>query len=129
MIAFDISGLSELVADLESAADRVLAEVKPVVAKGAVNVKTAMRDDLASSTHFKQVARSVTYDTRSGRDWVEAEIGPVTAGAVVGDLAHIVYFGGARGGGATVRDPLLAALDEAPRFEKALSEAMGTLLP
>jgi hypothetical protein len=124
----DVSGLNQFADELGSAAGKLLEGVRPVVAKGALNVKTSMRADMAGSEHFKQVARSITYDTRQGVGWVEAEVGPVTEGATVGDLAHIAYFGGVRGGGGTVRDPQGNLDDEAANFEKALTDVVGDLL-
>lgn len=124
----DASQVLALAADLKAAADDLVGAIKPAIAKGALNVKNAMRDDMAASAHFRQVARTITYDARAGQTWAEAEVGPVTAGQTVGDLAHIAYFGGARGGGGTVRDPQDAADDEAPRLEAAITAIIGDLL-
>ena len=130
MTAFDIdvSGLDALARELAEVGGSVMAEVRPVVAKGALNIKTTMRDDLAKSAHFGQVARSVTYDTKAGQSFASAEIGPVTAGQTVGDLAHFAYFGGANGGGGTVRDPQEALNEESPRFVDAVSDVIDRLL-
>ena len=127
MIGVDVSDLLAAADDLRAAAGRLVGEVKPVVAKAAVNVKATMRADLEGSRHFRQVARAVSYDTRAGATWAEAEVGPVTAGATVGDLAHIAYFGGARGGGNTVRDPLEAAKLERPAFEANIAALVDRL--
>lgn len=124
----DLTELDAFGDELAASADQLLDAVKPVVAQGAMDVRTAMRADIAASPHFKQVARAITYDTRTGAGWVEAEIGPKTAGAVVGDLAHLAYFGGAHGGGGTVRDPQEALDDEAPYFEQALGDVLANLL-
>lgn len=122
--SLDVGDLLRFGDDLVSAADGLLGRVKPVVAKGALNVKTSMQDDMKQSDHFKQVARSITYDVRDGQSFVEAEIGPKTAGQTVGDLAHLAYFGGAHGGGGTVRDPQGALDDEADNFERALGDVL-----
>jgi hypothetical protein len=127
-VDFDFSDFLKLADSLNEAAGKALEAAKPVVAKGAMNVKQSMRDDMAASAHFGQVARSISYDTRSGATFVEAEVGPITKGKTVGDLAHFAYFGGAHGGGNTVRDPQGNLDDEAPKFLAALGDALGKVL-
>lgn len=125
-ITFDASELKVLEADLRKAGDTMLQRVKPVVSKGGLNVKKGQQADIDESDYFDRIRTS--YDTREGRDWAEAEIGPKTSGEVVGDLYHLAVFGGANGGGGTVRDPQAVLDEEAPRFEKALSDLVKDLL-
>ena len=127
-IEIDLSELTMFGRDLERSGVDIVKGVKPVVAKGALNVKNGMRTDMAGSGHFGQVASSITYETRDGVGWAEAEVGPVTAGRTVGDLAHIAYFGGSPAGGGTVRDPQVVLDEEAPRFEKAITDVIEGLL-
>ena len=127
-VIVDASSFDGLADDLKGAADQVLDKVAPVVARGAVNVKATMREDMQSSRHFGQVAASISYDIERGSGWVEAEVGPVTEGRTVGDLAHFAYFGGSPGGGATVRDPQGNLDDEEPRFRNAINDVVGGLL-
>lgn len=124
----DVSEVLALAGDMRDASEQLVGQIRPAIAQSAGNVKDAMRDDMAASRHFRPVAGSITYDTRLGVTWAEAEIGPVTAGATVGDLAHIAYFGGAHGGGGTVRDPIDAANDEAPALERAITAIIGDIL-
>lgn len=124
-VEFDVSEILAFGREL-SRVD-VVSKIRPVVAKGALQVKTGMRADMAASRHFGQVARSITYNTREGVGWAEAEVGPVTAGRTVGDLAHLAYFGGVNGGGGTVRDPQEVLDAEAPRFFKAIEDIVGSL--
>ena len=126
MIEVDTSELRALAADLGRAPDKVQQGIRPVIAKGALNIKTEMQMDLASSTHFRGITFSVSYDTKVDSGGVEAEIGP-DKGRAGGALANIAYFGTSRGGG-TVPDPQVALTAEAPRFEKALSDLLGDLL-
>lgn len=126
-VSIDITGAEELVREFAQAGGGLVNEVRPVIAKGALNIKTTMRDDLAGSKHFRQTARSVTYDTRAGQAFASAEIGPVTQGQTVGDLAHFAYFGGANGGGGTVRDPQEALDEEEPRLLDALGDVLDGL--
>lgn len=124
----DAPGFAKLSRDLVAAANRMPDKVQPVVAKGAVQIKGTMRDDMQASIHFGQVAPSISYDISADAGGVEAEIGPVTEGRTVGDLAHFAYFGAPNGGGGTVRDPQENLDDEAPQFLKALSDVLGDLL-
>lgn len=110
-MSVDDGGLS---ASLGRIPARLVAEVHGVVTKGAVNIKNSMRDDVESSRHFRRIAPTISFDQVG----LSATIGPEKRRA--GNLANIAYFGGARGGGGTVRDPQRAADEEAPRFEKAL---------
>ena len=123
-----VDGVDALVRDLAEAGDSLAAKLRPVVVKGAVNVKAAMRADMAGSRHFGQVARSITFDSRYGASLAEAEVGPETRGQTVGDLAHFAYFGGAHGGGGTVRDPQAALDEESPRFAAAVGSILDELL-
>jgi hypothetical protein len=128
MPSFDVD-VSELLAfadDMQAAARDVVGKVRPAVSKGAVNVKNTMRDDMAASGHFGQVAAAISYDLSGNADSSEAQIGPTKAGA--GPLANIAYFGGAYGGGGTVRDPLEAAEEERPGLEQALTAIVTDLL-
>ena len=77
-IEIDLSELTMFGRDLERSGVDIVKGVKPVVAKGALNVKNGMRADMAGSGHFGQVASSITYETRDGVGWAEAEVGPVT---------------------------------------------------
>lgn len=126
-VELDMSELLAFGRDLSRSGTEVLGKVRPVIAKCALNVKNAMRADMQGSRHFGQVARSITYDTKSGAVMAEAEVGPVTEGRTVGDLAHLAYFGGVNSGGGTVRDPQGALDDEAPNFVKALEDVIRDL--
>lgn len=127
-IDIDDSEARSLIRELDAVVRNVPDDVAAVVEKAGVNVKKVLRDDLRGSRHFRGAAPSVTYDLIKTPSYVEAEIGPVTGpGRRVGDLASIAYFGGVHGGGGTVRDPMHAAQEEAPRFEKALDNVLGRL--
>lgn len=117
---------AKLAVDLAAAAAGAAAVVGAVGAKGALQVKNAMRRDASRSQHFR-LAQHISYEqTRSGPAWHEWQIGPEAQGA--GNLAGIAYFGGVRGGGGTIRDPQLAADEEAAAIEAALSAVIGRLL-
>jgi hypothetical protein len=126
-IDIDAREVFKLADDIRKATEGLPARVKSVVSRTGADVQRTMREDMAKSRSFRQVAPSITYDTRSGDGFSEAQVGPVTRGQVVGDLAHFAYFGGANGGGGTVRDPIDAALDEAPRFEKGIADLIDRI--
>jgi len=119
--------------DLRAAGSGIASKVLPIVHKGAANIKKQHRREMAASRSFKGVARAIDYSmsfgtgsrAAGGAGAIEAVIGPRTGSP--GSLANIAYFGGARGGG-TVPDPRGALLAEAPRFEKALGDAVEGLL-
>jgi len=90
-----------------------------------------MRADMEASPHFKGTSRAIDFDMIDQRDSVTAEIGPKTGSGESGGLGGIAYgtgvFGGSRGGG-SVRDPIAALEDEAPKVEKYLGDVLGDLL-
>jgi len=121
----EVEGAREAQAWIDSAAKFVPDAVRPVIAKAAVNVKESMREDLRDSAHFKGGAPAVTFDLINTASYSEAEIGPVSGpGRMRGDIASIAYFGGAHGGGGTVRDPQHAAAEERPAFERAMEDVL-----
>lgn len=113
----DTSALDDFAKDLAVMGQLLDEQVRPVVSKGALNVKNQMQRDMARSKYFR-AARFINYDIESNHGHVEAEIGPRRMGA--GNLAAIAYFGGSNGGGGTVRDPEEAMKEEEPRFMSAL---------
>lgn len=130
--SFDAKELDELAYELGGIPAKVTGRVKPIVAKTALEVKKRMQKDLRASAHFKQVAQSVDYEVSvhqfGGDASIEAEIGTSSGRSPAGALAGIAYFGTSRPGGATVRDPYLALLDEKPAFIGFLSMAQEGLL-
>ena len=122
----DTSELDRLAADLGRMPAKVAKGIAPIVRKGAVNIKSQLNAEMDESAHFGQV--NITFETKAEGDGHVAEIGAVTEGKVVGDLAHFAYFGGANGGGGTVDDPEGALRAEAPRFVKALTDLIGDAL-
>lgn len=131
VVTSDTSQLRQLAKDLEYAGPAALAKVEPIVKKAAQNIKKAMQADANKSRHFKQMARTVTYDVDqvvSGGAAYVAEIGYDKSAGPAAALAGIAIFGTSKPGGATVRDPLEALNDEAPEFEDWLSRIGDELL-
>ena len=113
-----------LAADMTKVDARMLRHLVPVVRRGAVNIKEAMRADLHKSSNagFRHVASTVTFDETD--DGFGAEIGPTKP---AGALANIAYFGSYKGGG-TVRDPTGAMNDEEPNFVRELENVAEGLV-
>ena len=121
-VSVDAGELRTLAFDLARIPDKVQKGVRPVVVKGAMQVRDKMRKDMRESPSFKGNARNISYDLKVDGDGVEAEIGPKPTW-----LAHIAYFGGANGGGGTV-DILGPLGEEVEPFESALSDLFEGIL-
>ena len=124
-------GLRMLSADLRMAPSKLAPKINAVIFKGATNIKAAMRADMSASRSFGGTTPSIDFDMLDERDSVTAEIGPKTGPGETGGMGGIAYgtgvFGGSRGGG-SVRDPIAALEDEAPKVEKFLGDVLGDLL-
>lgn len=134
----DVSELRRLGTQLKLVAPALVPKIKPIVTKGAQNIKKAMQADAKKSKHFKQLAAAVGYDINRidyGLDGgFEAVIGyggkgEFSYGAAAAPLAGIAIFGSSRPGGGTVRNPEEALKDEAPNFEAELGKLADGILP
>jgi hypothetical protein len=126
----DTSDLDGLIRDLRKIPADMVPKMRGVVAKSAINTKKIMQKDASGSRHFKQLARTISYDLNvhefGGDGVIEAEIGPSGGGSA--SLAGIAYFGTSRPGGGTVRNPEDAMLEEAPNFYEYAFKATEGLL-
>lgn len=128
-LRFDASDFDRLASDLDRAAGSdLIGEIEPTIMRGAGNVQRGMKADMEQSRHFGQVTRAITFDVDRYQQHIRAEIGPLSAGRQVGDLAHFAYFGGANGGGGTVPDPEYLLEQEAPNLEKYVGDILEGLL-
>lgn len=129
----DVSEVNTLAADLLRAGSGIADTVRPIVHRGAGNIKRQLRAEMAASEHFKGAASSIDYDMAGGGramfgvGVIEARIGPRSDPGSPGNIANVAYFGTPRGGG-TVPDPMRALEAEAPRFQAAIEKALGDLL-
>ena len=121
-VSVDAGELRTLSFDLARIPDKVQKGVRPVVVKGAMQVRDKMRKDMRESPSFKGNARNISYDLKVDGGGVEAEIGPKPTW-----LAHIAYFGGANGGGGTV-DILGPLGEEVEPFTSALGDLLEGVL-
>lgn len=128
-LRFDASEFDALARDLSAAAaSDLVGQVARSVSKEALNVKGAMQSDFGGSRHFGQVASAISYDLDTFTAHARAEIGPVSAGRQVGDLAHLAYFGGSNGGGGTVPDPEKHLGPAGDNLERYVGEILDGLL-
>lgn len=134
----DASDLEAFAAELTRSPEIVQEGVRPVVQKGALNIKSDFNDSFRESESFKGVAGSVNFDTAVTRDGVEAEIGPdrgrypglsgPAKARPAAPLAGIAIFGGARGGGRSVPDPQKHLDAEESKFIAALDAVVRRAL-
>lgn len=99
-VRVDASELGRYGRELAAAANPVKtrAMVSAAVKKGATNVKTAIEADVAGSSNAAIRRIRVGYDMQTvGLAGIAADISPREGGA--SELANIVFFGTARGGG------------------------------
>lgn len=122
MIDIDASDFDRFAGDLTRAVTEVSEGLPKVVGKGALNVKGEWNQAFRDSDSFKGIAGSVTYDTRTTAQFVEALVGPDKDRHPRAALANIAHFGGANGGGGTVADPQTFLDNEAEGFTKALGD-------
>lgn len=119
--------LARLAADLASAPERVMREVRQVVSKGSLNVKQQLISEAQGSRSFRSLSRSIGYELNATSDSVEGEIGPDRSRNSSAGLL-MAYYGQSRGGGGTLPDPLLALQAEEPGFVAALENVAGVVL-
>lgn len=117
----DFSEVERLVVTIARAEAAGVAAVRPVVAKGALNIKNDTRKNISHNPSWKHLASTVNYQMSGNAFFSEAIVGYDDVGQ--GELAGIYEFGSAR------RDPhptlYPAAEREAPNFEKALALVIG----
>lgn len=126
-VSMDMGQVRRLITDLGAVPRQVVPEVRKVAERGALNVKNRMVADAQGSRHFKQIARTISYDEKSSADQVAFEIGPDRERDDAARIANIAYFGGRNGGGGTL-DIEAGLNEEGPRLAEHLSRlAQGIL--
>ncbi|MEV4521474.1 hypothetical protein AB0J77_14695 [Micromonospora tulbaghiae] len=124
-VTVNSTGLNELAAVLDAAAEDVVDEGRKVVARGAMNIKKDARRFASGIAHAPSYPYSIGYDTKVSGATVSAEIGPDKAKRQ-GALGNILEYG-------TVNNAPYAhlgpALDiEGPRFVAAVEKLGADLL-
>jgi HK97 gp10 family phage protein len=120
-----IEGLKELVADLDKATSRALAEVRAIVEKGANNIKKDAVGRVSGLAHAPAYPRSIGYDIGYQIGAVAAQIGP-DKNRRQGALGNILEYGTANNPPRPHLAPALRA--EEPRYTSALEALAAKLL-
>lgn len=89
--SFDFSELDRLAADLSAAPAKARDNVRKAVEVTARHVRDAWREPLKGSASVRGGDRTISYDVRSSRDEIRAEIGPEIGG--VGALVGMLEYG------------------------------------
>lgn len=125
MSEFDVSEVYEFALGLGKSADDVFETMRPVVARGAFNIKKDMQADAQGHPHSPAFPSAISYDTKALRGQISAEIGP-DKDKRQGALGNILYFG-------TSKNPAVLDINgpldtEEPKFIKAIEDAIEDLL-
>lgn len=125
MTEFDVSDVYEFALGLDKDASDVEKSMRPVLQKGALNIKTEMQEQASGHPRFRYLPAAISYDTTVTRSEIRAEIGP-DKDKRGGAIANLLYFGTSKHG--AVLD-INGPLDhEEPRFIKAIENAIEDLL-
>lgn len=125
MTEFDVSDVYEFALGLDKSASDVFDTMRPVVQKGALNIKEDLQADASGHPHFPYLPAAISYDTTATKSEIHAEIGP-DKDKRGGAIANVVYFGTSKN---TAVLDINGPLDrEEPRFIKAVEGAIEDLL-
>lgn len=125
MTEFDVSDVYEFALGLDKSADDVFDTMRPVVQKGALNIKKDLQAEATGHARFRYLPAAISYDTTATQSEIRAEIGP-DKDKRGGAIANILYFGTANN--AAVLD-INGPLDrEEPKYIKAVEDAIEDLL-
>lgn len=131
-MSLDTSDLEAFRHDLQQVSLKGVEQIKPAMKRAGVEMKKAMQGDFKGSPHFRQIARSITFDMRAvsafGVRNYQVEVGPDASRAPSAALAGIAYFGSSRGGGAIAPDPIRHVEAEADKVAEIILEAVGRAL-
>lgn len=117
--AVDVREVHAFAVDLDAAAAVAPAEVRKVVQRGALNIKTDWRRRWTGLGHAPRLPYAVTYDTRELPGGATAEIGP-DKDKPQGALGNLIEYGSVNNAPIPGGAPALAA--EGPRFERSLED-------
>jgi hypothetical protein len=121
--------LGELAEDLRLASEEVIAKMRPVVSRGAANIKDDWRTAWKTlGPHITDLPWKVNYDLDDDGSTIDAQIGPDLEKGGQAPLANIIEFadGNVRSAPHPAGAHALAA--EEPRFEQAVADVAEQLL-
>lgn len=111
--------LDDLAHDLDGAASEAARQVRPVIARGALNVKTDWKRRWQGLSNAPALPAAITYDTRLTPTGAAAEIGPEKEKRQ-GDLGNLIEYGSVNNRPHPGGRP--AAEAEEPRLARALED-------
>lgn len=117
----DLSEVRDFARDLGKVAGAAVPAVRPVVQRALQNTKNDAQAKVSSHPSWRKLAPTIGYDVQG----LQGEVGYRDSGQ--GELAGIYEFGSARRAPHPTLIP--AAEAEAPRFVKALDDAIRAIEP
>lgn len=114
-----MSDLDDLAVALDGAADEAGKRVRPVITRGALNVKTDWKRRWAHLSNAPALPAAITYDTRLTPTGAAAEIGPEKERRQ-GALGNLIEYGSVNNAPHPGGRPAAAA--EEPRLARALED-------
>lgn len=107
-----------------------VAKAANIMRRGAFEAKKNLAEDAKKSDYFKQIGRSISYDTKVRHFGLEIELGPDKDrsygenGSTPGPLANVAYFGGANGGGGSLDfdEPVEREFDQIDKYLASLGD-------
>ena len=125
MTEFDVSDVYEFALGLDKSLGDVSKTMRPVVQRGAQNIKNDLQDDASDHPRFRYLPAAISYDTTVTKAEIRAEIGP-DKDKRGGAIANLLYFGTSKTGAVLdINGPLDR---EEPKFLKAIEDAIEDLL-
>ena len=115
-----VTGAEELAAAWDEAAESADEKLRPVVSRGALNIKKATQAKWAGARYAPTLSAAVSYDLDEKGGALGAEIGPDKQRSPAGPLGTIYEYGTPRTAPQPALNPALDA--EAPRFENAAGD-------
>lgn len=132
-IVVDTSDLSRLAAAIDESAAAAQRDIRPVVQRGALNIKQGAQKRVEGIKRAPNYGRTITYETRETAKGSWAEIGPETDKLVgggpertPGNLGWLFEDGTPTSAPIPHMRPALE--EEAPRFERALEAVVEKVL-
>jgi len=122
-----ITGLNEVVAELDRAVLGAAPGAAKVVSKGSLNIKNAWKKSWSGIAHAPRIPTSISYDMTSNGFGISSEIGPEDDAYRQGFLGAVLEFGGLHS--PPVPGGLPALADEEPKFLVAVEALSKDLLP
>ena len=126
MAGVRVEGVDALTESFDRIAGEIPKTLQGVVKKGAQNIKEDWRRRQSGIKHAPRYTSSITYDTHVNKSRVWAEIGPVDGPEKQGFLGRVYEYGTPKS--APIPGGIPAADAEAPRFERAVADAVAELV-